>query len=178
VPVTPEDALPAVLLAIRASVLAVLPWSDSTQRLRARMHAVLERMPEPVLPDVSGAPLLNLREQWLAPYLPGLHRLNALSAEMLRQALAASFDVEQRRTLDGQAPESLRVPGGQGRCLGYTETASPVMALKLQELCGLAERGCRASVGHPAAAVAGRSPDSGHAGSRGLLGTYLPASKE
>src|SRR3546814_5097128 len=54
VPVKPQDALPALLAAVRAKGLGVLPWSDHAQRLRARMQAVRAWMPELGLPDVSG----------------------------------------------------------------------------------------------------------------------------
>lgn len=82
-PITPDDALKVVLLAIRASVLALLPWSDSTHGSWASRCAFRKWMPELVLPDVSAARLLDSIEQWLAPYLPGVHRLDALCAKML-----------------------------------------------------------------------------------------------
>jgi ATP-dependent helicase HrpB len=139
VPVRSEDALPALLAAVRSKGLGVLPWSLNAQRLRARMQALRAWMPELGLPDISDAALLASLDDWLAPYLGGRHRLDALDAEELSQALAALFDYEQRRTLDAQAPESLTVPSGQQRRLEYAEGAPPVLAVKLQELFGLAD---------------------------------------
>jgi ATP-dependent helicase HrpB len=134
VPVKAEDALPALLAAVRARGLDALPWSDHARRLRARMQALRAWMPELGLPDVSDAALLASLEDWLAPHLDSKHRLDALEAETLLQALAALFNHEQRRTLDAQAPESLRGPSGQSRRLD-----PPVLAVKLQELFGLAD---------------------------------------
>ncbi|OOG65392.1 ATP-dependent helicase HrpB [Rhodanobacter sp. B04] len=139
VPVRPEDALPAMLAAVRTKGLGVLPWSAHAQRLRARMQALRAWMPELGLPDISEAALLASLDDWLAPYLGGKHRLDALGAEELSQALATLFDYEQRRLLDAQAPESLTVPSGQQRRLEYAEGEPPVLAVKLQELFGLAD---------------------------------------
>jgi ATP-dependent helicase HrpB len=139
VPVQPQDALPALLAAVRAKGIDVLPWSESARRLRARMQALRAWMPELSLPDVSDAALQASLDDWLAPYLHGKHRLDALSAEELSQALATLFDHEQRRTLDAQAPESLTVPSGQSRQLEYAHGEPPVLAVKLQELFGLAD---------------------------------------
>ncbi|HWX65959.1 MAG TPA: ATP-dependent helicase HrpB [Rhodanobacter sp.] len=139
VPVQPQDALPALLAAVRAKGIDVLPWSESARRLRARMQALRAWMPELSLPDVSDAALQASLDDWLAPYLHGKRRLDALSAEELSQALATLFDHEQRRTLDAHAPESLTVPSGQSRRLEYAHGEPPVLAVKLQELFGLAD---------------------------------------
>jgi len=137
VPVKAEDALPALLAAVRAKGINVLPWSEHARRLRARMQALREWMPEQALPDVSDATLLVTLDEWLPPYLHGKRRLDALSAEELSQALAGLFDYEQRRLLDAQAPDSLTVPSGQSRRLEYAPDEPPVLAVKLQELFGL-----------------------------------------
>ncbi|MGS1121549.1 ATP-dependent helicase HrpB [Rhodanobacter sp. UC4436_H3] len=139
VPVRPADALPAMLAAIRARGLDALPWSDHARRLRARMQALRAWLPERGVPDVSDANLLVTLEQWLAPYLHGKHRLDALGAEELSQALASLFDHSQRQLLDAQAPEQVVVPSGQSRRLEYAGADSPVLAVKLQELFGLAD---------------------------------------
>jgi len=139
VPVQAEDALPALLAAIRAKGLNALPWSEHARRLRARMQALREWMPELGLPDVGDQALLDTLESWLGPYLDGKRRFDALSAEELSQALATLFDYEQRRTLDAQAPESLVVPSGMTRRIEYAAGEPPVLAVKLQELFGLAD---------------------------------------
>ena len=139
VPVQPEDALPALISAIRAKGLDTLPWSENARRLRARMQALREWMPELGLPDVSDQALLDSLESWLAPYLDGKRRFDALSAEELSQALGSLFDYEQRRALDAHAPESLTVPSGMSRRIEYTAGEPPVLAVKLQELFGLAD---------------------------------------
>jgi ATP-dependent helicase HrpB len=139
VPVNAQDALPALLAAVRARGIDVLPWSGHARRLRARMQALRAWMPELGLADVSDAALLASLDDWLAPCLDGIHRLDELDADTLSQALARRFDHEQRRLLDTQAPESLVVPSGQRRQLEYANGEPPVLAVKLQELFGLAD---------------------------------------
>ncbi|WP_201313508.1 ATP-dependent helicase HrpB [Dyella sp. EPa41] len=139
VPVKPEDALPALLAAVRAKGIGVLPWSEHAHRLRARMQALRAWIPELGLPDVSDAALLESLDDWLAPYLNGKRSLGALGADELSQALGSLFDYEQRRQLDAQVPESLTVPSGMSRRLEYAEGEPPVLAVKLQELFGLAD---------------------------------------
>ncbi|MEO7052395.1 MAG: ATP-dependent helicase HrpB [Rhodanobacter sp.] len=139
VPVIARDALPAMLAAIRAGGLDVLPWSDHARRLRARVLALRTWMPELVLPDLSDPALLATLDSWLGPYLAGQHRLDALRPDDLAQALTALLDHPQRQRLDAQAPEHLLVPSGQSRRLEYVGTAAPVLAVKLQELFGLAD---------------------------------------
>ena len=139
VPVQPEDALPALLAAIRSKGLAALPWSEHAQRLRLRVQALRTWMPELGLPDVSDARLLATLDDWLAPYLNGKRRLDALAVEELSQALWSMLDHAQRQALDLQAPDALTVPSGQTRRLEYAPDAPPVLAVKLQELFGLAD---------------------------------------
>ena len=139
VPVKPEDALPALIAAVRAKGIDALPWNENARRLRARMQALRAWMPELGLPDISDAALLDTLDDWLSPYLNGKRRLDALSAEELSQALGTLFDYEQRRQLDAQVPESLTVPSGMSRRLEYAEGEPPVLAVKLQELFGLAD---------------------------------------
>jgi ATP-dependent helicase HrpB len=139
VPVDARDALPALLAAVRGGGLDLLPWSESARRLRARMQALRAWMPTLGLPDVSDTALLATLEQWLAPYLDGVHRLDALRADALSQALSAMLDHAQRQALDQHAPERLVVPSGQSRRLDYVPGEPPVLAVKLQELFGLAD---------------------------------------
>jgi ATP-dependent helicase HrpB len=139
VPVKPQDALPGLLAAIRARGIDALPWSVQARRLRTRMLALRAWMPELGLADVSDTALLASLDDWLAPCLHGKHRLDALHADELSQALMALFDYTQRHLLDEQAPETVVVPSGQSRRLEYSEGEPPVLAVKLQELFGLAD---------------------------------------
>jgi ATP-dependent helicase HrpB len=139
VPATAADALPALLAAVRDLGLTALPWSEHAAMLRARCACLREWCPEVELPDLGDAALLSTLELWLAPHLAGKTRLDSLTAAALAEALNSMLDYGQRRALDEYAPETLRVPSGNDRRLVYEAGKPPVLAVKLQELFGLAD---------------------------------------
>ncbi len=139
VPARPEDTVPALIAAVRELGLDALPWSDAARELRMRVQTLRGALPESALPDFSDAQLLATLEEWLAPRLAGKRRLDALRAEELSDALAAGLDHAQRRLLDAQAPLAIKVPSGLERRIAYAADAPPVLAVKLQELFGLAD---------------------------------------
>jgi ATP-dependent helicase HrpB len=139
VPAKAEDAQVALLAAVRELGLDALPWSDHARALRVRVACLREWCPQMALPDVSDAALLNTLEEWLAPYLAGKTRLDALTSQMLGEALTSTLDYAQRKVVDELAPEALAVPSGNTRRLEYETGKPPVLAVKLQELFGLAD---------------------------------------
>ncbi|SFN29829.1 ATP-dependent helicase HrpB [Dokdonella immobilis] len=139
VPARAEDAVPALLAAIRELGLDALPWSDAASELRQRVEFLRAQTPELGLPDYSDARLLETLETWLAPALDGKRRLDALRPEELSNALAGQLDYALRRALDEQAPTTITVPSGLARRVSYAAGAPPVLAVKLQELFGLAD---------------------------------------
>ncbi|MEO8460412.1 MAG: ATP-dependent helicase HrpB [Dokdonella sp.] len=139
VPATPDDAVPALLSAVRELGLDALPWSDAARELRLRVQSLGAWCPELGLPDFSDAALLANLDEWLAPFLHGKRRLDALTVEELSSALSARLDHAMRRALDAQAPTTIQVPSGMHRRITYSIDASPVLAVKLQELFGLAD---------------------------------------
>jgi ATP-dependent helicase HrpB len=139
VPSRPEDALPALLAAIREAGVDSLPWSEPARALRLRVACLRDWLPELDLPDLSDAALLAALEDWLGPHLSNKTRLDALTPAMLGDALASRLDYAQRKSVDELAPESLVVPTGNHRKLHYEPGKPPVLAVKLQELFGLAD---------------------------------------
>jgi HrpA-like RNA helicase len=107
VPATPEDAVPALLAAVRELGLVALPWSEHATALRRRVNALREWNPALGLPDYSDAALLDTLEDWLAPYLSGKRRLDALQASELSEALSARLDHAMRaRSTSRRRPRS------------------------------------------------------------------------
>jgi ATP-dependent helicase HrpB len=139
VPARPEDAVPALLAAVRELGLDALPWSEPARELRLRVESLRDWCPELGLPDFSDSALLATLEDWLAPYLANKRRLDALQAAELSDALAARLDFNLRRLLDEQAPATITVPSGMQRRIAYASDAPPILAVKLQELFGLAD---------------------------------------
>ena len=139
VPARAEDTVPALIGAVRELGLDTLPWSDSAIELRQRVEFLRRHAAESALPDFSDETLLASLETWLAPALADKRRLDALRPEELSNALSAQLDYAQRRLLDEQAPTTIKVPSGLERRVSYAIDAPPVLAVKLQELFGLAE---------------------------------------
>jgi ATP-dependent helicase HrpB len=139
VPARPEDALPALLAAVRELGLDALPWGDHARDLRARVALLRDACPELGLPELGDGALLATLDDWLAPHLAGKTRLDSLTPQLLGEALSAKLDYAQRRAVDEFAPEALAVPSGNSRRLRYEAGKPPVLAVKLQELFGMAD---------------------------------------
>ncbi|MBL0162198.1 MAG: ATP-dependent helicase HrpB [Xanthomonadales bacterium] len=139
VPTRAEDAVPALIAAVRELGLDVLPWSESAIELRQRVEFLRRHAPESAMPDFSDACLLATLETWLAPALQDKRRLDALRAEELSNALATQLDYPKRHRLDEQVPTTIKVPSGMDRRVSYPIDGAPVLAVKLQELFGLSD---------------------------------------
>ncbi|PKM45361.1 MAG: ATP-dependent helicase HrpB [Gammaproteobacteria bacterium HGW-Gammaproteobacteria-1] len=135
----PERMTAALLDGIRQMGLTVLPWDDETRQLQARVESLRQWSPEEGWPDLSDAALLATPEQWLAPYLNGMSRRSHLSRLELKSILRDSLGWERAQRLDSEAPTHLKVPSGSHKRLHYEPGQPPVLAVKLQELFGLAD---------------------------------------
>lgn len=142
--VNPALAAQALADAVRTLGLDVLPWSEATSQFRIRVQCLRAWLPELSLPDLSDATLIARLDAWLAPAFVGKTRLDALSTDELGEAIRHGIDWPTRKRIDQLAPVRIAVPSGMERCIEYQlddhgDPASPVLAVKLQELFGLAE---------------------------------------
>ena len=135
----PAQAAQALTDAVRELGLQVLPWSDALAQWRERVSCLREWMPELGLPDVADQALLDRLDEWLRPAFAGKTRLDALNAEELSSALKDAVDWNLRRRIDQLAPVRIAVPSGMERGIEYRHGEPPVLAVKLQELFGLAD---------------------------------------
>jgi len=134
-----QQAARALADAVTDLGLDCLPWTESLRQWRARVLCLRTWMPELDLPDISDAVLLASREQWLEPAFVGMNRLDALGSATFADALQSLLDWNQKQTVEREAPARILVPSGLERAITYAESSSPVLAVKLQELFGLAE---------------------------------------
>ncbi len=137
--VDPIQAAEALCSLVKQKGLAILPWSDSATQFRHRVLCLHEWMPELGLPECSDEALLANIDAWLKPCLHGKTRLDALSANDLSDALFSLLDWPQRQLIDKLAPSHIQVPSGLERGILYSSGSNPVLAVKLQELFGLAQ---------------------------------------
>ncbi|GIQ70219.1 ATP-dependent helicase HrpB [Xylanibacillus composti] len=133
----PEQVAAALLAGIQAGGLDMLPWTRSARRLQQRI--VFLRRFEPDLPDVSGEALLDDAQHWLLPHLYGRKSRGDLHHLSMDQALEAMLSWPQRAALEEQAPTHLTVPSGSRIPIDYSNPDQPVLAVRLQEMFGLAQ---------------------------------------
>lgn len=136
---TADELASALLDGIRQEGLEVLNWSPAAVALRNRIGCLRRYHSTETWPDLSDPWLKEHLECWLLPYLAGRRSRSDLKQLDLLPALRGLLDWRQQRQLDELAPERLVVPSGSSIRLTYPEQGVPVLAVKLQELFGLAE---------------------------------------
>jgi ATP-dependent helicase HrpB len=135
-----ERVAAAVCEGIRQIGLHALPWGRETEQFRARVGFLRRAEGEAAgWPDLSDAALLAGLEDWLAPFLDGVMRRAHLERVDLAAALRATLDWNQARALDDLAPTHAVVPSGSRIPIDYAAGEVPVLAVRLQEMFGLAE---------------------------------------
>ncbi|MES2305133.1 MAG: ATP-dependent helicase HrpB [Gemmatimonadota bacterium] len=131
----PELVRAALLDGIRRSGIDALPWRADATAVRQRLafaHAL-----DTGWPDVSELVLLGSLDEWLAPHLAGIRKLDDLARVDLGAALLDLLGWEQRRVLDAIAPVRIEVPSGSQIAVDYSDPSAPVLAVRLQEMFGL-----------------------------------------
>ena len=138
--VPPELAVAAMLAGVRQLGLAALPWDDPTRNLQARLEFVrnLGRAPHGPWPASEDATLQQELDLWLTPWLAGMSRRDHLARLPLGEALLARLTGPQRRALDELAPREIAVPSGSRIHVDYVDDNAPAIAVRLQEVFGLA----------------------------------------
>ncbi len=136
---SPEALRKAMLEGVRRLGLEALPWTRESREWQARVLSLRHWCPEDDWPDISDEHLAATLEDWLEPYLDGITRRDHLTRLDLLAILQNTLDWTQRTRLDEGAPTHLTVPSGSRLRLQYTPGESPVLAVKLQEMFGLAD---------------------------------------
>lgn len=132
--VTAEEKQRALAQLIRRRGLDLLPWEDHHRQWQARVELLRQHLGDP-WPDVSDPALLNTLENWLAPYLNDVRKLDDLRRLDLSAALATLLPWPLPQQLDDWAPTHIQVPSGSRIAIDYCQNP-PVLAVKLQEMFG------------------------------------------
>ncbi|MFE5794904.1 ATP-dependent helicase HrpB [Streptomyces sp. NPDC056503] len=129
----------ALLDGLRREGTGLLRWGREAVELRERL-AFLRGAVGGAWPDVAEEALVERAEEWLEPELSRAARRADLgridAGEALRRLLPWASGEAGR--LDELAPERIEVPSGSRIRVAYGE-GRPVLAVKLQEMFGLAE---------------------------------------
>lgn len=142
----PENIRKTMLEGIRRMRLTALPWTREAREWQTRVLSLRhwcspddDGVSGNNWPDVSDAHLEATLETWLEPHLDGTTRCDHLARLDLLTLLQNHLDWQQRVRLDAGAPTHLTVPSGSHLRLTYTPGEAPVLAVKLQEMFGLAD---------------------------------------
>ncbi len=134
----PNDAETARVLAAAAAEQLdhVLPPDDSPAGLyRTRVRCLREWMPELGLPALDDTDLRALLE-WLCV---GRRSFAELRGADWLAALQGRLTHAERQAVEREAPERLAVPSGSRIALKYEVGRPPVLAVRIQEVFGLAD---------------------------------------
>lgn len=132
----------ALLGLVRRKGLALLPWTPELRQWQARVRLLrsldVAAGKASEWPDVSDEALLTTLEDWLQPYLGRVSRLSHFAQLDLSSIVRNLLPWPLPQRLDEHAPQHLPVPSGSSVRLDYSEQP-PVLAVRLQELFGLAQ---------------------------------------
>ncbi|WP_444894114.1 ATP-dependent helicase HrpB [Microbulbifer sp. TRSA001] len=141
----PQETLSRALLeAIRKKGLSSLPWNTETNQLRFRIEFLRQSkecedlLGDTLVPNWSDDALLETMENWLLPHLQGLSRLEQVGQLDLHNILRGQLEWGLQQKLDDLVPTHYLVPSGSRISIDYGETP-PILAVRLQELFGLAQ---------------------------------------
>lgn len=135
----------ALFVGLRRHGLDVLPWTPTLRQWQQRVLFLRRNTSDKDWPDVSDTHLLATIDQWLAPYLQGVTRFSQLQNIDLHSAITQLLTWEQNKQLDEQAPTHCLVPSGSRIPVDYSQGDNPVLAVRLQEMFGLANTPCVAN---------------------------------
>ena len=116
-----------------------LNWSPEALEYRNRVSFLSRVLPEEGLAELSDAYLAAEIGRWLVPHLTGVRTLAALSRVDLLGPLKGMLSWREQKLVDDAAPTHLTVPSGSRVRLSYPDDGDPYLAVKLQEMFGLAE---------------------------------------
>ena len=117
----------------------MLNWTHEAVQFQARVCFIANCFPEEPWPNFSNEYLRGNLDEWLGPYLSGIRTAAQLSGLDILPLLKNMLTWEQLRRLDEDAPTHIMVPSGSRIQLDYSLDGPPLLAVKLQEMFGLAE---------------------------------------
>jgi len=133
------EAVPLLLEQVQRRGMASLGWTTAARQLQGRVLLAARLLPEEGWPELSDARLLEHPAKWLGPYLRGIRSWQELERVDLLAPLRDLLGWKLLTTLDIVAPAAITVPSGRSIQLDYSSPEGPVLAVKLQELFGLAD---------------------------------------
>jgi ATP-dependent helicase HrpB len=133
--VEPAEASAALAAFLAPRAESFLREDGDAAKLLDRLAFLRDAWPESGLPEFDAGALAEL----VASACAGRRTVEEARKVPLAPLLLGRLSFAQARLLDEHAPEALRVPSGNRIRLAYEPGRPPVLAVRLQELFGLAE---------------------------------------
>lgn len=135
-----EKIIDALCAAIEKEGINLLNFSEEVVQWQNRVLSLRQWHPNNEWPDVSTTTLLKNCRHWLAPYLTQVKRNDDIKKINLMEVLQYSLPPDKQLALDMLAPQKIAVPSGSSIKIQYQPNAmAPVLAVRLQEMFGLAD---------------------------------------
>jgi ATP-dependent helicase HrpB len=133
----------ALINLVRRKGIELLPWNPELRQWQARVELLRQLDAQKgqasgKWPDLSDTHLLDTLEDWLTPYLGKVTRLSHFSQLDLSSIVRNLLPWPLPQELEAQAPQAIEVPSGSSIRIDYSQSP-PILAVRLQELFGLAE---------------------------------------
>lgn len=126
-----DDDVALRLAAVREKGLGLIGWGAASQALRLRASFA-------GIDTLSTAALSDSLDIWLAPLLGKCRGLRDIGDGRLADALAGLLDWSARQLLEKRAPSEYLTPAGSRHAIDYGAEGGPQVAVRVQELFGLA----------------------------------------
>ncbi|WP_321470957.1 ATP-dependent helicase HrpB [Halarcobacter sp.] len=123
---------------IKQEGLELLTWSKKAIDLQNRVNFINQNT-NINLPDFSSKGLLNNIDKWLSPYLNDIKTIKELENLDIYTILISYIPWDMSQKIDTLAPTHIKVPSGSNIKIDYSNTQTPILAVKIQEMFGLSE---------------------------------------
>ncbi|WP_226905296.1 ATP-dependent helicase HrpB [Poseidonibacter ostreae] len=137
-----KDKYPKLFIdLIRKEGLDLLTWSKKAKDLIQRVNFINENKNEfdldINLPHLDNKSILENIEEFLEPYLQNVKTIKQLEAIDTFSMLQGLIAWDSMQSLDILAPFSIKVPSGSNIKIDYSNTKTPILAVKIQEIFGM-----------------------------------------
>ncbi len=135
----PESVQSALVQAIGQKGLDLLPWDTLSRSIQDRVNCLRIWQPDEEWPDLGETSLAESLAQWLGPFLGGIRNMEQIQTLNMAEILLSRLEWKQQKKLEEDAPTHIVVPSGSRIKLQYKAGEPPVLAVRLQEMFGLAQ---------------------------------------
>ncbi len=138
-PVSEQAAMRVLIEALTVLGMESFHWSKSALQLQARSELIASLQPGSDWPDLSSAWLLEHMDEWLVPWIGKFRSLKQVQSLKMHKILASMLSWQQQQQLDRLLPVKWDAHSGSSYAIDYSDPESPVLAIPLQEMYGVAE---------------------------------------